>query len=446
MNRSVAYFNFVGLRWLFSVLFVLAFADGAVSQAVGYVCDFEDSAENAMWQLNVGNQGEQCANKWYIGEPGRNNGANGLFVSGDNGVSTGYNKTGVSVVSYRSITVPAGKYELTFEWQAFGMDSLDGLYVCWVPDSVKTNSVSNSNLQKWVSQYVVPFGSVGRLYQRSWNVAYDTIESDGTPHKLVFVWNNGVVGTYPPAACVDNIMILAYGFCDKPSDLKVSSDNGNVLFSWNGNSDLYDVKCYSQETGKWVIHNGVKDTFISIGGLDEGLVDYYVRSSCGEFYSSWMSISEFLYYPGIRCVDYLTLNQYNCYFGSVGKPMAYRGKIDHGFQSKNSRHTVHWSKTERDPRTNNMLKTVPDGEIASVRLGNWDIHGEAESVEFEYPVDASSSAVLILKYAVVLEDPNHEEWEQPRFTLKVLRGNKPLDKLGCAEADFSADILLKVGM
>lgn len=423
-------------------LAILCFVFGAptelCSQAIAYECDFEDSRENVLWELNVGRLGPSCPNRWFIGLPGKNNGEAGLFISSDNGLTNDYTKKGVSVVASRSLTIPAGTYELSFDWQAYGMDSLDGLYVCWMPDSVKTNSVNNSNIQKWVAQYGLDFGVGMRLYQKSWNAVSDTIVSDGSPYKLVFVWNNGIVGIYPPAAAVDNILILAVGFCNKPDNLTVTPHSSFVKVSWRGSADSYDVKCYSPGDDKWVFYNGIKDNFVDITGLGEGVCDYYVRSVCGGMYSGWVSISKFLYYPDNRCVDYLSLTANNCFYGTTVNPKTSRGVVDFGFQSKESRHTLHWTQNEFDPRTGNKLKTVPDGEIASVRLGNWNSGSEAESVEFKYKVDASSSAILILKYAVVLEDPGHDATDQPRLTLQVLKGNKPLDKLGCAEADFIA--------
>ena len=97
-----------------------------------------------------------------------------------------------------------------------------------------------------------------------------------------------------------------------------------------------------------------------------------------------------------------------------------RGVVDYGYQAIQSRHRIHWNPLERDPHTDGKLKTVPDGEIASVRLGNWDVQREAESVEYDYLVDTATSAILILNYAVVLQDPDHEFADQPKFILEIV--------------------------
>ena len=195
---------------LSSVVFVLSMSAQTVCNTKGYQTDFESQSERDNWSLNTGTLGEQCVNKWYWGKPGANRGDMGLFVSSD-GLSNNYEKTGVAVVATRILTFEEGDYEFSFEWQAGGMTSVDGLYVCWIPmkDSVKTNSVNTSMLQNWVTTYGLDFGRDSlRLNQRSWNAISDTLHSDGGDYKLVFVWNNGVTGTYPPAVCIDNIIIM----------------------------------------------------------------------------------------------------------------------------------------------------------------------------------------------------------------------------------------------
>ena len=99
------------------------------SGVITYQCDFEDSAEHANWQVNAGNQGAQCANKWYFGKPGSNGGDFGLFVSKD-GTSNDYEASALSVVAYRSLALDAGEYEFSFDWRAAGwqvsISNIDG--------------------------------------------------------------------------------------------------------------------------------------------------------------------------------------------------------------------------------------------------------------------------------------------------------------------------------
>ncbi len=415
-----------------------------------YQCDFESSSQHEGWELNAGNQGKQCVNQWNIGAAGSNGGDYGLFVSNDgktNNYTANKKEDAQSVVVYRELHLKAGEYEFSFDWQAAGwqdsISDIDGLYVCWVPVSEKTNSVNaNEVMPKWIETYALDFGrGKTKLSQSSWNTIVDTIVSDGTPHKMVFVWRNGINGSYPPAACVDNILVMPVGYCYKPYDLKVDVADFNVTFSWSGEAEAYDVRCYNERTQKWKTYENVRDTFLVIEGMDEGMCTYYVRSRCEGINGTWMSISQFVYYAGTRCIDYMSLSADNCSFGKnpvVDASGFASGCVDKGYLSMESRHTIHFDLDERDPRTNGQLRTVPEGEVASVRLGNWNTDGEAERVEYKYKVDASSSAVLILKYAVVLQDPGHSEEWQPKFELEVLKNGQPIDKNGCGEAKFTA--------
>ena len=432
---------------LFSLI-VLLFANAVLAQTLvtptGFQTDFEDTTDYVNWALNTGSQGKKCANKWFFGKPGANMGDAGLFISGDSGLTASYQQSGVSVVAYREFTFNPGLYELSFDWKAGGSNIVDGLYVCWIPKSVgPLNSISTSNLQNWVSRNALYFGRDSmRLYQRSWNTIADSIRSDGTPHYLAFVWNNGVAGVTPPAVCIDNILIMEYGRCDKPKNLVASPKGNDMVLSWRGEADAYDVMCKNNITGDVVEYKDVTTTYQVISDLPEGHCTYYVRSKCSGLAGAWVSINKFLFYPGTRCIDFFNLSDKNCYYGTTDNPKDTKSMVDFGHLSIDSRHTIHWDPEEVDPRTvmpSAALKTVPEGEIGSVRIGNWDVGAQAECIEYNYVVDTTTAAVLVLNYAVVLQDvnPPHDSIAQPRFTLEIRHKNKLLP-YGCGEAYFSS--------
>ena len=93
--------------------------------------------------------------------------------------------------------------------------------------------------------------------------------------------------------------------------------------------------------------------------------------------------------------------------------------VDFGSDSAASRHTVHTDTSERDPRTGYLLRTVPEGFCSSVRLGNWLCGGEQESVYYTIDVDTNDFDLLILRYALVEQQPNHDPWDQPHFDLNI---------------------------
>lgn len=150
---------------------------------------------------------------------------------------------------------------------------------------------------------------------------------------------------------------------------------------------------------------------------------------------------------GAGCIDYtnLTASYVTCSYGSYSNPMEHIGAVDYGYQSAQSRHTVHLDTNERDSRTQGLLRTIPVGEQASVRLGNWTSGGnsmpQAESITYGFTVDALNADLLVLRYAAVLQDPEHSASLQPRFRLEILNQEGALID-SCSTADFIANASL----
>ena len=372
-----------------------------------------------------------------------------MYISADGGRSPSYTKSAF-MTSACVIPLEAGEYELSFDWLAGSAAGKDYLFVGWMPDSVKTNSSPSggSRPKDDIGQYLLVADSVtppvtDTLRSAWWTTSMFRFEvKDATiPYKLVFFWSNTENASATKGACIDNIQIMPKGACPEPSDLRVETKDGGVTLHWTGVADRYDVKCYSQESGKWYFENGIVTDSVDLKELTEGMCDFYVRAVCEEGYSRWVSISKLVYLPEVLCIDYLNLTDNNCWHSSESTGFTLvKGKIDNGYGMMSSRHTIHMVRDEYDANTGNKLKTIPDGELASVRLGNWDVNGESERIEYTYTVDAEHAAVLMLKYAAVLQEPeDHGEDQQPRFELKVLKANgNSLGDDKCGEAVFRA--------
>ena len=72
----------------------------------------------------------------------------------------------------------------------------------------------------------------------------------------------------------------------------------------------------------------------------------------------------------------------------------------------------------------------PNGSGYSVRLGNEQAGTQAEGIAYEFTVPAGRDVYsLIYHYAVVFQDPNHMEYEQPRLELEIknISDNKVID-------------------
>ena len=190
---------------------------------------------------------------------------------------------------------------------------------------------------------------------------------------------------------------------------------------------------------------------LTVSGLDN-LTNYEFRycASCDDNmggFCGWNYCDTIMIFTpagGTGCIDptNLTAEYTTCTYGSYSNPRSRMGVVNYGNQSALSRHTVHYDTTERDPRTGGLLRTVPEGAVASVRLGNWTSNSsnpEAESVTYSLFVDPSSFDLLILKYAAVLQDPEHSAAQQPRFSIEILNEYNELIDSRCGAADFIAN-------
>ena len=105
-----------------------------------------------------------------------------------------------------------------------------------------------------------------------------------------------------------------------------------------------------------------------------------------------------------------------------------------------NRHTLNTVQSY-DSYTNGQLSTIPPGESASIQLGN-SRSGQWERVNFLYHIDTLQADLLILRYAAVLQDPDHTSDQQPRFTFRVLDHTGADIDPTCYSADFIANASL----
>jgi len=108
-----------------------------------------------------------------------------------------------------------------------------------------------------------------------------------------------------------------------------------------------------------------------------------------------------------------------------------------------NRQTIMTDTNAYDPNTGRKLKIIPKGYSYSARLGANINKGLMESLSYKLKVD-SSNALLVYKFAVVLEDPHakgvtakHAKFEEPRF--KVTLFNEKGDTIrNCSNYDVYA--------
>lgn len=433
-------------------LFLLLLSAGMFSQTytnLPYFEGFEDAVSNSEWHLNVVDPATSTVLpcRWVVSGAERYFGDSCLLITADADGAT-YPASTASVVAWREITLPVGMYSLSFMWRAEGEFNKDGLSVCWLPAS--------RNIYSGISGSVVTtpldFDGYRQLSGHSvWYQSSTTIRSMGTPMKLVFVWDNNMDAVRLPSACIDDIQIVSSKIpCDEPSNITHTLKNSKITLFWKSSVRDHEVICrpYGSAHTDTVKVSGAAQAEIQVAV--PGVYDFYIRSFCPEGDTTrWVPYRNVYISSQVSgCIDYADFKNpdvakctygYNRNEGGV-TPYDSIGYIDYGADSWRSRHTLYFMPGQTDSLTGGGLKTIADGETASVRLGNSDINAEAESITYTYNIDNNDTTkILIVKYAVVLQDPGHRPaTEQPAFKLDILDENGVnLDSL-CGYAEFYA--------
>lgn len=421
------------------------------------------------WMLHDGllSQMKWVQNRWAFSTYEAFVGKRCLLVSND-GTSEvpppGYENTNSNLVLTASKTVllPKGDYNFSMAWRCVGdVQRKDGLWVLWLPENLECLS-GFKELSSAMTDRAIDFEKRGkRLLSREsyWQVDNGIVRSDGiNAYKVVFVWVNDAANVVQPPAAVDFIQITPVDDCTKITSLDASSSawTTDVGVSWKGKADKYQVQ--------WRLFGNTDEPYLAetaqtnfrIENVEKGMYDFWVRGICGQDTGMWYTCRNVLVFsPG--CIDYSDLYSPNVVCKYVYRPDPVQGNesiggsnsfppidnaqwrtgvIDNGPDSMSSRHTVYSIPGQLDERTNYGLPTIPPGELVSVRLGNWNMGAEGESVTYTITVD-SIYKIIVLKYAVVFQDPGHPIAEQPRFTMKIFDElGRPIGFSDCGSADF----------
>lgn len=125
-----------------------------------------------------------------------------------------------------------------------------------------------------------------------------------------------------------------------------------------------------------------------------------------------------------------TFNGWTCYTGGVA---AVGGQNVINLSASGpvfDRHTLISSANTGLDYYGGFPMTCPNGSGYSVRLGNDQAGTQAEGISYEFTIPAGRDVYsLIYHYAVVFQDPNHQQFEQPRLELEItnVTDNKIID-------------------
>lgn len=419
-----------------------------------YFCDFEDDAEIQNWVLNPGVEAVNTDNRWTVGNATAYTGNRSLYVSADNGTNNSYKSTNNMLVAYRDVTLDAGTYDIAYDFYGAGAAG-DGYLKVFYGNLPTSNikCVGNNQEPEWVSSKSNQFlmgTDVMLTGADSWHHVQTTLtispgHANKTTTRLFFVWvNSNATKNKLESVAIDNLQ-LAKTPPTYPDNPHVGSYLGVPSFLWDDNADSYEIM-YRKKTEDSFMSAQSFSASLEMAGKDFGAYEVWIRAHRGTD-ASIFYVYRTLYLYQTDCFDALNMYGATFEYGKWNKttglaPTGYT-RVDYGPESKDSRHTTHFDLDEIDPRTiyrkdkvTYGLHTVPNGEYGSIRLGNWSTNSEYESMTFKYTVDSKANAVLIIHYAIVLENPDHPADEQPRFTLDVFdEAGEPIDTK-CASVDF----------
>lgn len=450
-----------------------------INISLPYFCGFEDTLEVNKWKINAGPDGGNCREYWEWGNRECSEGFSSLYVLCDTSLLTENRAERVKpqlVFAYRPFMIPSslnpgkGYYnvDVSFDWKG-SLDSREegpygslNVYLLpedYISEADLVSSSISSDLPRRLNNQSVALGYFSGALDWQTELSRTTTRIDvDKKYFLILVWrstNAWEKYCVPEATWIDNIQITSSD-SRRPKDLKVEEGLCDTLkASWSGAGiEFFHFEYRPSGALKWRGKTITKETSVVIADLKEGGYDVRVRGITGTDTSAWVTYNEaVIYCPDRHCINFVQLDRpgVTCEIGEASNPVNGRphieptlvgqynaGPIDYGSNDKRSRHTVHWKQNEYDPRIGGrLLRTVPEGALASVRLGNWAAGKQAEGIMFDYTVDTAEATILLLRYAVVLEAPGHGITMDPYFKLEIIgEDGKPVSGR-CGEFDFT---------
>lgn len=470
----------------------------AVTQAtpqirVPWQCSFEETEDLSDWILNQGTSAAQ--DQWVIGDATRSDGKRSLYISTNGGQMAIAGGNQNTVMAYRKIHFPEHasgikQYDISFDWKALGNGVLYVYFGYYSRLITGTNNIlqyananSSISLDKGAlgnAQYVYTTNYARRQTmqneQRWRNVSIDagpnttytiglSAKNAKSDYALVFVWVNKNTNSeeVDMGACIDNIQIASAKY-EKPKDLQaiMQCEDSSFIVRWTGNVNDYSVEYRRNNQSSWrryTWQDKAPSFQFKIPSLKEGVYDFRVRGWAKDPATGVVDTTAYTVLNGRtllclenHCINYVDFERANCTYGLYRNgidPYTYKGYIDYGPDEVSSYHTVHTDIEEYDIRTNNKLKTVPDNEYASVRLGTWlspssnkmtvgdsvSVNIGGYSITYDLTVDTATQALLLLKYAMVMEQA-HEGNDRAYFRLEILDEDGVVLDSDCGSKEF----------
>lgn len=233
---------------------------------------------------------------------------------------------------------------------------------------------------------------------------------------------------------------------ENPYDVRIDEENRILL--WSDSSQATSWKVWYENTLCTYIDSIVtNNTFIPLDNIYPGTYYFRISNSYNGFTNSNYCLEPHKFTISCSCedfnnscIDYTDLH--SCatqgFYGNWNNLWQHNGIVDFGPNNMYSRHTV-CTTDQTDPRTSYQLHTLPPSGAPSVRLGNWLSGGEAESLVYGMHVDSNRHNLLLVRYAIVFEEPGHLLELQPHVSLQIVDTAFNVIDPSCGAVDFYAN-------
>ncbi|WP_419800514.1 gliding motility-associated C-terminal domain-containing protein [Mucilaginibacter sp.] len=111
-----------------------------------------------------------------------------------------------------------------------------------------------------------------------------------------------------------------------------------------------------------------------------------------------------------------TLKNWQCYIGSIDRAGIITVAPSAPVAGRHS--VIRYAANQLDPY-GKFPMTCPNGSLYSLKLGNDNTGMQAERVSYTFTVPNNQIYSIIYNYAVVFQNPDHADYEQPKFTARV---------------------------
>ncbi|MDR1725751.1 MAG: gliding motility-associated C-terminal domain-containing protein [Bacteroidales bacterium] len=320
---------------------------------------------------------------------------------------------------------------------------------CPLPSNISMTRIDNDFLIQWTE----PSDTL------HWTINYDgqIFYSDTSFFLLTDVITDTcetvyIVEIYSNCHNTGNVCKKAYGHYTfnpcKTCFLPLPLINSSQIIT--GTTGIYIPWLNDNDTLSWIVSVYLDDSIIMTETVTGGEINLTGLSPETQYtidisaFSATMSpcnsITLHLFTFGY-CISYSNLQSPNVRttVGSYDNPYTFTRLVDYGPDNILSRHTINTDTSKYDERTGYILRTIPEGSSYSVRLGNWRNDAEGESITYTYFVDTNNFDLLLLRYAIVLQDKaDHDFTNQPSFTLEILDSANHLVDTVCGKTQFVA--------